>query len=335
MNQTQQLIDSIRDAPHDTVIVAGMFAIPVLIALWIVNRMRHPERGLLHALVIASVGLVLVPCVSSAVLILWVRTGGDSIQAAFVSMFVFVFGFWGFRRWLRSAPRAAKPTKALVAPAVHAAPRSGLAGEVGGLVGRTLGTVWYSPPSMCPPMMRSVGWSGTRFSMTPSAKISNPHTRRAYARPVGRFLAWCEEQGIELRQVTPGLAGRFIEELPGSDPTRNLALAALRHFFDALVTCHAVALNPFSSVRGKKHSVVDGKTPELSPRAGAGIARFPGPLSRGGVAGSVRAGRADLHRGAGGSHLSAAARGSPGTGDAAGLAVPGKGRQAARDSGAA
>ena len=84
-----------------------------------------------------------------------------------------------------------------------------------------------------------------------SARISNPHTRRAYARPVGRFLAWCEEQGIELRQVTPGLAGRFIEELPGSDPTRNLALAALRHFFDALVTRHAVALNPFASVRGK------------------------------------------------------------------------------------
>ena len=98
-----------------------------------------------------------------------------------------------------------------------------------------------------------------------SAKISNPHTRRAYARPVGRFLAWFEEQGIELRQVTPGLAGRFIEELPGSDPTRNLALAALRHFFDVLVTRHVVALNPFSSVRGKKHAVVDGKTPELSP----------------------------------------------------------------------
>ena len=143
MNQTQRLIDSIRDAPHDAVIVAGMFAIPVLIALWIVNRMRHPERGLLHALVIASVGFVLVPCVSSAVLILWVRTGGDSIQAAFVSMFVFVFGFWGFRRWLRSAPRAAKPAKALVAPAVDPAPQSGLAGEVAEL--RTLdryGPIW-------------------------------------------------------------------------------------------------------------------------------------------------------------------------------------------------
>ena len=32
-----------------------------------------------------------------------------------------------------------------------------------------------------------------------------PHTRRAYAHPEGRFLAWCEDQGIELRQVTPGL----------------------------------------------------------------------------------------------------------------------------------
>ena len=97
-----------------------------------------------------------------------------------------------------------------------------------------------------------------------AAKISNPHTRRAYARPVGRFLTWCEEHGIELRQVTPGLAGRFIEEIPGSDPTRNLALAALRHFFDALVTRHAVALNPFASVRGRKHDVVDGKTPEMT-----------------------------------------------------------------------
>ena len=130
MNQIQQLIDSIRDAPHDAVLVAGMFAIPALIALCIVNRLRHPERGLLHALVIASVGFVLVPGVSRGVLILWVRTGGDSIQGVFVSIFVFVFGCWGFRSWLRSAPRAAKPTKALVAPTVHPAPQSALAGEV-------------------------------------------------------------------------------------------------------------------------------------------------------------------------------------------------------------
>ena len=71
MNQIQQLIDSIHSAPHDAIIVAGLYAIPVLISLWIINRMRHPERGFLHALVIASVGFVLVPGVSLGVFILF------------------------------------------------------------------------------------------------------------------------------------------------------------------------------------------------------------------------------------------------------------------------
>ena len=97
-----------------------------------------------------------------------------------------------------------------------------------------------------------------------AARISNPHTRRAYARFVGRFLSWCEDQDLALRHVSPGRAGRFLDQLPGDNPTKNQALAALRHFFDALVTRHAVALNPFASVRGKKHAVIDGKTPELA-----------------------------------------------------------------------
>ena len=41
-----RLIESIKDAPHDALIVAGMFSIPVLIALWIVNRMRQPGARL-------------------------------------------------------------------------------------------------------------------------------------------------------------------------------------------------------------------------------------------------------------------------------------------------
>ena len=130
MNQIQTLIDSIRDAPHDAVLTAGIFLLPVLIVLWIVNRLRHPERGLLNALIIATVGFVVVPWGASIIFLLWVRTGGDFLQAAFVGMFLFVFGSWAFRRWLRSAPRAAKPTKALVAPIAHAAPPSALAGEV-------------------------------------------------------------------------------------------------------------------------------------------------------------------------------------------------------------
>ena len=98
MNQIQRLIETVRDAPHDALVIAGLYTIPVLIGLWIVNRMRHPERGLLNALVIASVGFVLVPCVSSMVLVLWVRTGGDNLQATLVSIFLFVFGFWALRR---------------------------------------------------------------------------------------------------------------------------------------------------------------------------------------------------------------------------------------------
>jgi integrase/recombinase XerD len=96
------------------------------------------------------------------------------------------------------------------------------------------------------------------------ATINNPHTRRAYGRAVARFLAWCEQAGVELRQVTPGLVGEYVGQLEGSAPTKNRALAALRHFFDGLVTRHAVALNPFASVRGLKHRVAEGATPEIS-----------------------------------------------------------------------
>jgi site-specific recombinase XerD len=95
------------------------------------------------------------------------------------------------------------------------------------------------------------------------ASISNEHTRRAYGRIVGRLLVWCNERELELRNITPGIAGDYVGQLEGSAPTKNQALAALRHFFDALVQRHAVALNPFSSVRGVKHSVTEGRTAEL------------------------------------------------------------------------
>lgn len=96
------------------------------------------------------------------------------------------------------------------------------------------------------------------------ATINNAHTRRAYGRIVDRFLAWCESRGLALHNITPGLAGEYMASLEGSAPTKNQALAALRHFFDALVTRHAVPLNSFASVRGVKHSVSEGKTAEIS-----------------------------------------------------------------------
>ena len=96
------------------------------------------------------------------------------------------------------------------------------------------------------------------------ARISNSHTRRAYSRVVSRFLTWCELEDLDLSRVSPGLAGRFIDELPGDSATKNQALAALRQFFDILVTRHTASFNPFQSVRGRKHDTSDGKTPGLS-----------------------------------------------------------------------
>ncbi len=62
------------------------------------------------------------------------------------------------------------------------------------------------------------------------ATINNEHTRRAYGRIVDRFLGWCEENKLELRNITPGLAGEYMQNLEGSSPTKNQALAALRAF---------------------------------------------------------------------------------------------------------
>jgi hypothetical protein len=44
----------------------------------------------------------------------------------------------------------------------------------------------------------------------------------------------------------------------GSAPTKNQALAALPHFFDALVQRHLAALNPLVSVHGVRHQNVIG-----------------------------------------------------------------------------
>ena len=83
MNQTQRLIDSIRDAPHDAVIVAGMFAVSrLVIVLLIVNRMRHPERGLLQRAGYRQRGIrccaMRYPVLSSSC---GSAPGGDSMQA--------------------------------------------------------------------------------------------------------------------------------------------------------------------------------------------------------------------------------------------------------------
>ena len=58
--------------------------------------------------------------------------------------------------------------------------------------------------------------------------------------------------------------GSIWTSIPQLLPTKKQHLAALRHFFDQLVTRHAVMLNPAASVRGERYQVVEGKTPEIT-----------------------------------------------------------------------
>jgi len=97
--------------------------------------------------------------------------------------------------------------------------------------------------------------------------IRNEHTRTAYRRAVDRFLAWCEERGLELARIAPKDVGQYFDGLRKqglSVATCKQYLAGVRHFFDGMVTRHAVILNPALSVRGERYQVVEGKTPEIS-----------------------------------------------------------------------
>lgn len=96
------------------------------------------------------------------------------------------------------------------------------------------------------------------------AEHHNPHTQAAYMRAVKGFLAWAEARALDLTQISPGMIGQYLTQLGGSAAKRNLHLAALRGFFDRLVSRHVVILNPAASVRGIKEHVIEGKTPEIT-----------------------------------------------------------------------
>ena len=107
-----------------------------------------------------------------------------------------------------------------------------------------------------------------RFLEFFAVTIRNANTRRAYARAVVDFLAWCEGRGVaSVTGVQPLHVGAYIEalSLARSAPTAKQHLAAIRNLFDWLVTGQVVALNPAASVRGPSHSVRRGKTPVLDP----------------------------------------------------------------------
>ena len=100
-----------------------------------------------------------------------------------------------------------------------------------------------------------------------TANIRNPNTRRAYARSVSQFSAWCALHGLqELARIEPVHVAAYIEQLQLTlaAPSVKQHLAALRVLFDWLVVGQVIPTNPASSVRGPRHSVRKGKTPVLA-----------------------------------------------------------------------
>ena len=130
----QALIEALREAmianqTHDAILNAALAAIPILLVLWIIHRMRHRERSFLNALGIALLGLILTPVVSGGMAVLWVRTGGDFNQAVGIAVGLYILGFLLFRWWLRSAPRVAKHARAVPPTVVPSSPDSDRSGE--------------------------------------------------------------------------------------------------------------------------------------------------------------------------------------------------------------
>ena len=77
-----------------------------------------------------------------------------------------------------------------------------------------------------------------RFLEFFASTIRNPHTRRAYARAVTDFLAWCEKHAVpSIAAVQPLHVAAWIEgqTRERSAPTVKQQLAAIRHLFDWLV----------------------------------------------------------------------------------------------------
>ena len=134
--------------------------------------------------------------------------------------------------------------------------------------GKTVARVRSVAPAQLPTLITASGDRASwRFMEFFTAAIRNPNTRRAYARDVHGFLAWCTDAGIaSIVEVNTMHVAAYIEQLGKSHPAPTVKrhLAAIRHLFDYLATGGILPFNPAAAVRGPKHSVKRGKTPVLA-----------------------------------------------------------------------
>ena len=107
-----------------------------------------------------------------------------------------------------------------------------------------------------------------RFLEFFTAKIRNPHTRRAYVRAATEFFDWLEAKGVtQLAAIESVHVATYIEQLSEarSAPTAKLRLAALRHLIDWMVIGQIMPTNRAAAVRGPRHVVRRCETPVLDP----------------------------------------------------------------------
>lgn len=95
-------------------------------------------------------------------------------------------------------------------------------------------------------------------------KLANTNTRTAYSRAVRQFLAWCDQEELDMVSIRAGDVGRYLREHTGSLSTKKQHLSALRRFFNLLVERHIVVINPAAVAETERYQVIEGKTPEIT-----------------------------------------------------------------------
>lgn len=119
--------------------------------------------------------------------------------------------------------------------------------------------------SVIPPIVLNAGEQASRrFVEFFLVSIRNENTRAAYAQAVRQFLEWCEGRGMGLTDISSLAIAAYIERHPGSPPTVNQHISAIRSLFAWLVEGQVLSSNPGAEVQGVKHRVKCGKTSVLS-----------------------------------------------------------------------
>lgn len=97
-------------------------------------------------------------------------------------------------------------------------------------------------------------------------RIRNENTRIAYAHNIRAFFRWMKLRGLQLDSMTPAHIGLYVENYPGSIPTRLQHLSAIKSFYNHMQSENLVSHNPAHIVKGPAFSRIEGATPALDIR---------------------------------------------------------------------